>query len=210
MSSIFTTPDPKAYANVNANKVILYSLQDLTTPTNGNILISDAMGNFTSQLPSALGGVVQSVTAGDASITIGGTAQNPTVAVSGNLLAKAITNTGTVALTGPTFRLSQSLLSTASTGSPQTVTLNGTSSILTLTGMTLNAGATNVINVNNSAVTANSVINITTDTTSAGAGVSGLVCNINARAVGSFQFTVFNACLVAVTASTVSFDISLS
>lgn len=92
------SPNPKAWEDINVNGVQAYNLQLLQPTGIGYIPISDALGNLTLTAPGG-GHFVESVTAGDASILIGGTAANPTVAATGNFLAKAITTSNNITTT---------------------------------------------------------------------------------------------------------------
>ena len=96
MSSISILPNPKAYANPNFNKVQLYALQDLTNPVAGNILVSDASGNFTSQTGAGAGFVTAVV---PADISISTTSVTPgvvQVGATGMFAGKNIITSGTL------------------------------------------------------------------------------------------------------------------
>jgi fibronectin-binding autotransporter adhesin len=74
-------------------------LKVTTGAVNGDVLVSDASGNLTYKT-LATAGAVTSVTAGDATISIGGTASAPTVAATGNFLSKPISTSGAATFTG--------------------------------------------------------------------------------------------------------------
>jgi hypothetical protein len=84
-----TTPGAKLHVVGNVQ------IQDGTQGA-GKVLTSDANGLATWQTPSGGGGGVSSVTAGDASISIGGTATAPTVAVAAGGITNAKLAAGAV------------------------------------------------------------------------------------------------------------------
>ncbi len=89
------------------SNIITKGFQLTTAPTSGFALISDALGNGTWRAVSGIG-LVDSVTAGDATILIGGTTSNPTVEATGTFLTKNISTSGTLtsgAITAPTITL---------------------------------------------------------------------------------------------------------
>jgi hypothetical protein len=229
------------------------------------------------------GGGVASVTAGDATITVGGTPTNPTIEASGNFLTKPITTGGLLTadgvmstaglfvttgstlddgniftngsgslsanvliattatissvvemgslisdgfnittnglgdiecvsvsanslVAGDSFALTQRDSFDAYTGSGMTVNNNGASGVVTLTGFVLNSLASTLINVNNSAVTADSVILLTAISGAVIPATAGFTVELNSSTIGSFAVVITNLSLTSVTSGNFSFS----
>jgi hypothetical protein len=92
---VFTTGNMEANVITADGNIITPAFQLTTNPTANFVLTSDALGNAKWKALNNTG-LVTSVTAGDASISIGGTAGMPTVAATGNFIAKDILTSGNV------------------------------------------------------------------------------------------------------------------
>ncbi len=122
MSSISILPNPKAYANGNFNKLQCYAFQDLTNPVAGNTLISDALGNFTSQ-PISTGGV-DTVTGTGPAIVINGTASAPNVVATGNFTGVALSTTAGLSVQGGSSTDTQTIVSALTIGPSAVIRYN--------------------------------------------------------------------------------------
>jgi hypothetical protein len=149
---------------------------------------------------------VQSITAGDASISIGGTAQNPTVTATGDFNPFGVIQTGgDLIVTTPgvinlssteSFSLSQTTGTANYVGTGTTVSPvggSGTSGFLILNNFALNAQAATVINVANGAVAVTSVIMLQAFSAGLLPIQYGMVLELQSVLAGSFSFSIFNS-----------------
>ena len=167
------------------------NIQLIKGATAGYILESDSLGNGTWVSPASVEGVT-SITGTSPAISITGTASVPNIVATGTFGSVGLSSSGAVALTGPSFRLSQSTASTAYVSPVTIVTCNGTSGIISLTGFSLNNSSAFVLMVNNSAITPTSVV-ICQPNVSAVIGGVAISCSVaGSPSTGQFQSNIQN------------------